>query len=225
MRRRSYAWLHANMLYNYSLHQFMLCETTLQFVKDYKHLGFLLLSDDTCDNPRTDGGLGHLTTDGGRITAPPPRCKRSKLETSGKRHWIRADKLCCFYWAHLLGQVKMTSRGSKKSKWRLLRTRKLFANNLWTNRARAKLTAPSGSSRWYASKYTYHDLIRSKSRGDLRSRDLNVTSRSKCISFDAAWWAEYNETMHGDVTLFYAKLLANTFWWPLMTSHDLTAVT
>ena len=31
--------------------------------------------------------------------------------------------------------------------------------------------------------------------------------------------------MHVAVALFYAKLLAKTFWWPFMTSHDLTADT
>ena len=45
-----------------------------------------------------------------------------------------------------LGQVKMTSQGSTNSKWRHLRTREFFfANNLWTNWARAKLPAPSKS--------------------------------------------------------------------------------
>ena len=54
----------------------------------------------------------------------------------------------------------MTSQGSTKSKWRLLRAREFLANNFWTKWARAKLTAPSRSSRWYASEYVYHDLIR-----------------------------------------------------------------
>ena len=67
----------------------------------------------------------------------------------------------------------MTSQGSKKSKGRLLKEREFFfANNFWANWVRAKLRAQSRSSRWYASKYAYHDLIRSRSRGDLRSRDL-----------------------------------------------------
>ena len=49
-------------------------------------------------NPRTDGGPGHLSTDGGgRITAPRRSRKRSKLETCSKRHWIRTDELYNFY--------------------------------------------------------------------------------------------------------------------------------
>ena len=49
-------------------------------------------------NPRTDGGPGHISTDGGgRITAPRRSRKRSKLETSGKRHWIRTDELYNVY--------------------------------------------------------------------------------------------------------------------------------
>ena len=79
-----------------------------------------------------------------------------------------------------IGQIKMTSEGSKKSKWRHSRTREVFTNNFWDNRARAKPTAPLRSSRWYASECVYHDLIRSMSLVDLRSRDLYVTSRSKC---------------------------------------------
>ena len=50
-------------------------------------------------NPRTDGGPGHLSTDGGGADNCPPRRsrKRSKLETRGKRHWIRTDKIYNFY--------------------------------------------------------------------------------------------------------------------------------
>ena len=44
-----------------------------------------------------------------------------------------------------------------------------------------------------------------------------------CISFDASWWAEHNDTMHADVTIFYIKLIAKK--WPLMTPDDLKAVT
>ena len=131
-------------------------------------------------NPRTDGGLGHLSTDGeGRIAAPRRSKKRRKLETSGKRNWIRADDLYNFYRGHFnKGQVKNDVTGEKKSKWRYLRTSEFFSNNFWTNWARAKLRAPSRSSR-YASKYVYNDLIRSRSSVDLRSRDLYVNSRSK----------------------------------------------
>ena len=118
-----------------------------------------------------------------------------------------------------LGQGKMTSQGSKSQNGGTSEQGSLFFNNFWTNWARAKPASPSGSSRWYTSEYVYHDLIRSRSSGDLRSRDLYMTLRSKCISFDASWWAEHNETMHGTVALFYAKLLVKHI---LVTFDDVT---
>ena len=47
-------------------------------------------------DPRTDGGLGHLSTDGGRITATPKYRKRSNLETSGKRLGYRLTSSTIF---------------------------------------------------------------------------------------------------------------------------------
>ena len=94
---------------------------------------------------------------------------------------------------------------------------KFSANKFWTNWARAKLTAPLSPLVKCASEYVYHDLTRSSSSVDLRSRDLYVTSGSEGISFDASWWAECNETMHGAVALSYANLLAK-----MLTFNDVT---
>ena len=94
----------------------------------------------------------------------------------------------------------------------------IFPNNFWTNRARAEITVPSRSSHSYASKYVNDDHTRSQ-QWDIRSRDLNVTSRSTCISLDASWWAEHNETMRAVVALFYAKLLVKN---NLVTLDDVT---
>ena len=52
-------------------------------------------------NPRTDGGLGQLCTDGGGGYLPTVRYQiRNKLETSSKRHWIQADKTYKSYEGH-----------------------------------------------------------------------------------------------------------------------------
>ena len=50
---------------------------------------------------RTEGGLDHLRTDvGGDIRLPVRSRKRSKLEISGTRHWIRADEIYNFNTGH-----------------------------------------------------------------------------------------------------------------------------
>ena len=70
-------------------------------------------------NPPTDGGQSHLSTDReGAYHRPPRRSrKRSKLETSSKWHWIRADESKIFTKV-FLGHVKNDTfwQGSKSSK-------------------------------------------------------------------------------------------------------------
>ena len=68
-------------------------------------------------NPRTDGGPGRLSTDGeGRIIAPRISKKRSKIETCGKRHWIRTDKFYIFLLGSFLVQIKNDTTAVKKVK-------------------------------------------------------------------------------------------------------------
>ena len=53
-------------------------------------------------NPHTDGVWATLvpTWGGALIIAPRRSRKQRKLETSGKRHWIRTDEFYNFCWGH-----------------------------------------------------------------------------------------------------------------------------
>ena len=124
-------------------------------------------------NPRTDGGLGHLSTDGGGADNRPQGDLKNEASYRQAVNGIGYGRASSTIFTQVVfrsGQ-KWRPRGKKqKMKMAALESKGVFANNFWTNWVRAKLSAPSRSSRWYASKYVYHDLIRLRLRGDLRSR-------------------------------------------------------
>ena len=123
-------------------------------------------------NSCTDGVWANLVPTGGGPMTPRRSRKWSKLETSDKRHWTWADEIYNLCTGNLV-RPKMMSHVSKWSKWRHLKTMAFFANIFWINQARAQLTAPLRSSRWCASKYAYHDFIRSRSQ--LTSGNVTLT--------------------------------------------------
>ena len=71
-----------------------------------------------------------------------------------------------------------------------------------------------------ASKHVKHNLERSKSKFDLRSRSRGDRSRSYCICIDASWWEKHNETTRTSLSLLDQKVFAKTVGdlrWPQMT--------
>ena len=65
-------------------------------------------------NPRTAGGLSHLHTAGGRMTAPPPQRTRKlrKIATSDKRRWIGRGKFYKKYLDHFLIRSNLRLQGA-----------------------------------------------------------------------------------------------------------------
>ena len=79
-------------------------------------------------NPRTDGGPGHLSTDGegGADNRPRRSRKRSKLEASGKRHLGTDGQALQLLLRSFLGQVKNDVTGVKKVKMAALENKGVF---------------------------------------------------------------------------------------------------
>ena len=81
-------------------------------------------------NPRTDGGLGQLRTDGERMTAPPPEISKTKQRSEKRQTAFKTlEKVLPKVFRPFFAKVKNNvNRGHQRSNFTVIRLRPTFSD-------------------------------------------------------------------------------------------------